>query len=250
MIKKQKILFLLVLCLAIIVLAYVKVQIDRGKDSSIGDRLEILDEKKDDIQFEKVKKQARRIPIDYLDGLTDQDLNILQKQENYDKLYKRQVRCNYKSGNEKDECLDKMRLMQVLLLDKPELCNELEYYKDNCFSEQAFKRKDLQLCDSIIDSSSKNFCKNLLTHTKALKKNDITLCSNINDNNRKQDCISGVISRQDDLSFCDSEFIANNNFINECKSIILSHQAWENNDPSICEQIPLESYKEVCFEEM
>jgi hypothetical protein len=188
--------------------------------------------------------------INYLANLTNEDIEKLQESAKYPSLVKHYNLCNRLTAEAKPDCLEQVQVQQVYILDNPNLCSGLENNSDTCFQNMAFQNKDLNLCSNIIDSSSKDFCTDLINHNLALNSNNINICDDIIDNNRKEDCINGVISQQNDLSYCANEYIAANNLYIQCHSIILSKQALLNNDPTLCEQIPLESAKQSCLNEL
>lgn len=194
--------------------------------------------------------KVKGLTLNFLGSLSVKEINTIYKSNSYSSLVIQQGACNDLSGNEQQDCFDSVFMQQVVILNQPELCSQLSSYQDRCFESLAYKNKDLELCNSITKSNTRNSCKDLLTHLKALEDNNIVLCNSIINEVKRDNCFSGVMSQQNDLNYCNSEFISNNNLFNQCQSIILSNQAWQNSDTTLCEQIPLESYKQACFEEM
>ena len=229
--KKLKVIFFIALVLLIALVVYVK--------------LGIIDKKEKQEPVEKGKPEVKLEKSDYLNDLTNQDKEVLKEKE--DVLLKKKEHCETMSGERKDNCLEIVKSLQVTILDKPELCEQLDSQKDQCLKNLAIHRKDQALCDLIEDSSLKRFCTDSLKYSQAMKENDIILCDDIVGKNQKDDCVERFIERENDLSFCDSEFIINNDLSNKCKSIILLNKSSHNDDPNICEEIPLEMYKDICL---
>ena len=222
--KKFKIIFFIVLVLLIALVVYVK--------------LGIIDKRGEP----KVKLEK----FDYLNNLTSQDKEVLKEKE--DALLKKKEHCEtMPEGVVKENCLEIVKSLQVTFLDKPELCNQLDDQKDQCLKNLALHRQDQALCDLIDDASLKRFCTDSLSSGQARKENDISLCGKIEGENQRNDCIDNIIELQGDLSFCDSEFIINNDLSDRCQSIILLRESSYNDDSSICEQIPLELYRDICY---
>jgi len=184
--------------------------------------------------------------IDFLDNLTDTDVAILEKPENISFLNKLQKLCDI---SKKQDCLDSVKMEQAMLLDNSFFCNQLSTYKDKCYERFALREKDIKLCDSILNSNKKSSCSDTLTNTQAVEDNNINLCNNITSDSKKDACISSLI-RRNDLDFCQNQFITSNNLEDKCLSLNYTKQAWQNNDPALCEQVPLESYKQTCLDEM
>ena len=198
----------------------------------------------------EVSGGEKKLPVileasDYLGGLTVEDRAVLETKE--DNLLQKKEHCQTLSGSSKESCMEIVKSLQVTFLDKPELCNQLDKQKDQCFKNLAIHRQDINLCNSISDSSLRTFCKDSIKSSQILKENDIALCDDIVGKNQKDDCVERFIERENDLSFCDSEFIINNDLSNKCKSIILLNKSSHNDDPNICEEIPLEMYKDICL---
>jgi len=122
--------------------------------------------------------------------------------------------------------------------------------KDQCLQTLADVAGDINICDSITDEKSKNFCKDTVAYNKAIKDNDVSSCQNIKDANKKDYCLDLVISQNNNLDYCDkNDFITKNNLKDKCQSVILTQQAWNNKDSSLCDKIPLDPYKKTCLDE-
>ena len=195
-------------------------------------------------------QQAQVVEVEFLGGLSVDDLSFLKKPENYMRLLQRQRICdNLALGAEKDYCLAGLALQQVLILDQPTWCDQL-ILRDDCFSNFALQRNDLQLCEAIADTELKNHCVDYVVNNQARQQNNLALCYDINNEIFQSACLDGVISNQDDLSFCDSNTVVNNDLQDRCQSIILMNRAINSHDQSVCLRIPLADYKQSCLNEI
>ncbi len=191
------------------------------------------------------------LDVPFLEGVSDEDLMLLQRSDNYLSLSKLNNICQRKATTEeKNDCLDTLKIRQVSILAKSEYCSQLSgSKKDTCFKNIAFKNNDLSLCDSIQNSDARQYCKDNITLLKAQKDKNILLCLDLADDYKNQ-CIAGVFTNEVDVAYCDTDVVSQNNLADTCRSIIYSNQAFVQNDSSICEQIPLDNYKESCFAEL
>ncbi|HAH04297.1 MAG: hypothetical protein UV78_C0019G0007 [Parcubacteria group bacterium GW2011_GWA2_43_17] len=186
-------------------------------------------------------------PPTILDNLSDQDLLTLEQTDNAAYLNRVQRVC---AEPDSTECLDRVQLQQVFILDNPDLCSQLSGQQDKCYENFAYSRNDLKYCDLIQNQAAKSGCVDLVSHVSALNNDNIALCDNINSETRKSDCRSGVMTNHNDLSYCDLSYIQNNNLVDECYSIIFSNQARQSNNSALCDQVPLDNYKLSCFSEL
>jgi cysteine-rich repeat protein len=189
---------------------------------------------------------------DFEEALSDSQKAILDEPENAGRLDILEFACVFKAdGTEKDICFEQVQLAQILMLDDSSFCNGLDNLSDECYFEFASRDKNTTICNSIGRSDEKNKCIGIVTINNAILGNtNINLCDTLV-NPYRESCIDGVLSLQDSTNFCtNNSFIASNNLVDRCKSIILSRQAMINNDSTYCEGIPLEVYQNVCFTEL
>ena len=172
---------------------------------------------------------------------------ILDQSENDTMLSFQENRCDSFFEQERNECFDKLDFTIILLLGRADLCNQLVFFRDNCYKTEAFILDDITLCDDIDNNAMQDECRYILIQRDAIRNNDITLCDGINDISIRHDCRMAVVHHQDDISFCDTAFIVNNNLVDECQSIISTNYAMTDNDIIYCEQVPLQSYRDICF---
>ena len=191
------------------------------------------------------------LEVPFLKNLSDEDLFLLQRSDNYLALSKLNNICGRKeTEQEKNDCLNTVKIRQVSILGKAELCDQVSgSKKDVCYRNMAFKDDDLGLCASIDNQDIREDCQNDLTKFKAQKDKNILLCLDLNEDSKNQ-CIRGVFSNETDVAYCDVDVVVNNGISDICKSIIYTNQAFSQNDSSLCKQIPLFEYKEGCITEM
>lgn len=199
-------------------------------------------------EYPSVIVEENYLKVTMLDDLSQEDKNILMLTENYLYLDKMNRICN-RDGEEqkKNDCLGSLLSYQVGLIDKPELCQQLSgQYKDNCYNNMAAKRLDLSLCQNIDDQTKKTECSDSINLSKAMDNNDPNSCLGISDEDEKNRCMEVVFFSQSELSFCSNSVVVDNGFQDLCQSMVLTNQAFINADISICDQVPLEDYKQSC----
>lgn len=191
------------------------------------------------------------LDVPFLENISSEEMMLLQRSDNYLSLSNLNNICQRKSTTEeRDACLETLKIRQVSILDNAEYCNQLSgSKKDTCFNNMAFKNNDLSLCASIESQTEKSNCQDQLTRFKAQKDKNVLLCLDLS-NDLKDQCISGVFSNETDLAYCDTDVVKNNSLVDICQSMIYRTQAFERKDISTCEQIPLENYKDSCFAEL
>lgn len=191
------------------------------------------------------------LDVPFLENISSEETMLLQRSDNYLSLSKLNNICQRKSTTEeKNDCLETLKIRQVSILDNAEYCNQLSgSKKDTCFNNMAFKNNDLSLCASIESQTAKSNCQDQLTKFKAQKDKNVLLCLDLS-HDFKDQCIVGVFSNETDAAYCDTDVVKNNSLVDICQSIIYRTQAFEQKDSSICEQIPLNDYKDSCFVEL
>lgn len=187
------------------------------------------------------------LDVPFLENISDEDMMLLQRSDNYLSLSKLNNICERKStAEEKNDCLATLKIRQVNILDKVEYCGQLSgSKKDTCIKTMAFKNNDLELCASIADNDVMKYCKDNLTKFKAQKDKNVLLCLDLGEAAKDQ-CITSVFSNETDIAYCDTDVIQNNNLTDTCQSIIYTNQAISQNNPSVCDQIPIGEYKDMC----
>ena len=195
--------------------------------------------------------QARKdsLPVEVLDDLTVEQLDVLNEPTKKIVLESKKEHCE-KIENEKmkENCLEMIKLSQAIFLEDEILCEQLDTQRDNCLSNIAFNKDDIDICEKISDQRRKQACFDEIYIQRASGLNSIELCDRVEEEFKQKMCIEDVLSFQQDIEFCNSEYIVGNNMVNKCESIILLNRATLLNDFDMCEQIPLEEYKEECLQ--
>lgn len=163
------------------------------------------------------------VELAFVNSLSEADKNIIKSSNDYNNMIKHQNMCNaFLEDSKRNKCLSDVELRQAFLINNSDLCTGL-IAQDDCFKTFAINNLDSQLCYSINDSSKEQACLDLIVKQKALAQNNISLCGNINDDTLKNYCFIEIINTND-ISFCDTDFITNNNMTEQCRNIILAQQ--------------------------
>ena len=200
------------------------------------------------IKNKEIREKINALEVETLDSLTGEELDILGEASKQEVLKNKQDDCDGKSGEEKEECLEMLKSLQVTFLEDEELCEQLDDQKDQCFKNLAINKKDIEICNKIEDESLKVFCMDFIYQYQAETEGNVELCDNIQENFQKEICIESVFEYAGSIEMCNSDYITNNNLVDKCMSIILLKRAILLNDFDMCEQIPLEEYKEECLQ--
>lgn len=150
---------------------------------------------------------------------------------------------------EQKECLNKLKSYQVAQIGDPKLCEQIDGNRNSCIMNIAAADNDVELCKEIDDKVMQDECINIIIHAFAWQEDNVTLCYQAPDEQNKLSCIKRVIQEHQDLAYCDESIISTNGLFDDCRSIIMINQVIANNDTSICEQIPVQDYKDMCFTE-
>jgi len=188
--------------------------------------------------------------IHLVEGLDEEDLMALRETRDYlmsNKMYK--ICLQSADSNEQEECLDKLKSYQISQVGRVDLCQQLDDNRDSCIINIAVGNNNLDVCQQISDQAIKDDCISTIVNSLAIQKDDISVCYQAIDDASKKYCMQSVTYNHNDLSYCDSDIINNNGFVEECRSIVLINQVAQNNNTSLCEQIPLQEYKDMCFTE-
>ncbi|MBT6691237.1 hypothetical protein HOB10_02815 [Candidatus Parcubacteria bacterium] len=188
--------------------------------------------------------------IHLLDGLEEEDLLALRDTKGYlmsNKMY--QICLRSADADEQEECLERLRVYQINQIGKPEMCDQLDTSRDSCLMNIAVGDNDTNICKDISDQDLQKECINLIIHSYALQQDDASICYEAFDEENKLNCMKAVAHEHQDLDYCDTDIMVNNDLGDTCRSIVLINHVSANNDNSICEQIPLQDYKDMCFTE-
>jgi cysteine-rich repeat protein len=193
---------------------------------------------------------GRQRQSDFFDNLSNQYKSILGNEDNSNRLQSMEFGCNLQErGSAQDDCFEQIQLTQILMIDDSDLCSTLDGLIDGCYTEFASKNHNIDICNNIGDNDKRNKCVAIIISIQAKQDNNIGLCDSLVEPYR-EDCMEGVISIQESISYCDATFIINYNLVDKCKSIIYSGYAISNNDSSFCESVPLPVYQNSCFIEL
>ena len=198
----------------------------------------------------RVQDKIDNLQVEALDSLTEKEVDILSELSKLEVLKNKQDDCDSKSGEEKEECLEMLKSLQVTFLEDEELCEQLDSQKDQCFKNLAINKKDINICQRVEDESLQQFCTNFIYQHQAQIDGNLELCDKIKEDLQKEICIESVFEYVGSVEMCDSEYVINNDLVDKCESITLFKKAILRNDPNVCDQIPLERYRMDCFQSM
>lgn len=201
-----------------------------------------------DVVIRQIEENYLGIP--FLENLSDEELKLLMRSDNYLDLSHMKNVCDRKSQDLRNDCYDSIKIRQASIVANAGLCNQLSgKSKDTCFRNIAYKNNDMGICANISDQNMKSECQKDMTVVKAQKDKNIVLCLDLSQENRNS-CVSSVLSGEADENYCSNDFVTDNGLSDICKSVIYMNKAFVQGDSSICEQIPLEEYKAACVSEL
>ncbi|MFA5358873.1 MAG: hypothetical protein WC310_03585 [Patescibacteria group bacterium] len=160
----------------------------------------------------------------------------------------KQAKCDTVSDNKKDNCLQKVKLEQAIVLNQVNQCADLGDKKDVCYREFAFKQNNIGLCESISDTTGKDYCKNAVLNILAAKQKKADFCLQISDEQKKISCLSQLINENTKTAFCQTKIIADNNLAETCVNFIYYKQAWVKKDRKLCDKITVASKRDECYQ--
>lgn len=187
--------------------------------------------------------------LSFLPGLSNGDKEKIRNSDSFSSLLKHQAVCDRQPQDTLDDCLTELNITQIVVLNKPNLCSQVSQ-PDDCLNLLALNYLNTDACNQINQTEKKVACLDYVYNTQATQQNNLNLCVNISDNNIKQGCFDSIISQQSNESYCNNSEIVKNNLQDKCKSLILFNQAIINNNSGLCQQIPLEDYRQSCLEEI
>ena len=132
-------------------------------------------------------------------------------------------------------------------------CDEIQKSdtKDECYSIFGQKTDNVQICEKIKSNEIKIKCKAYTFYQNATTNDEIgyEYCYNIpEESNLRQQCLFVKIQHGDDETKCD--LIENEEWLTNCKSLILSTKSEESHDINFCYQIPDPGRKGQCIKEI
>ncbi len=196
--------------------------------------------------LKETSKKTDDLSIKPLSGFTKKQISILNEAQKRKIIKDKSNDCNNKTGDNKRECLDLLRSLEISFLKDETLCQQLDSQKDQCYKNLAISKKNVDICKKIEGQNLKQFCFNSIYQYQAQRDGNVELCNKLQAETEKEACQESVFEYIGSVEMCSDQYIIDNGLEDKCKSITLLKKAIATNDAQVCTEIPLEKYKENC----
>ncbi len=220
-----------------------------GKDYIFPEKVIPVSNEQIEDQQNNNQVNSQQSVFTFVNGLSEEDQAKVRNSEEFTLMLKTQQVCSRLSEEDKNDCLADLQIQQLMVVNRLDLCPQT-IAEDSCYYYLAVNNSNSQGCNQIADQSLKSDCLNSVYQSQASSQKNINSCASISDESLKDNCYQNIFYQQTDLAFCDEQAVVNNNLKNKCQSLILFNQAVRQGDSAICQQIPLDEYKQSCLAEL